>query len=101
MPGRMLEVAQDRREKLMRFLEARCNEILLYAYGDCLDAYGGLTTVASQVGFRCVTTPQRQAATETCFVEIHANRGPGMPDSRRVSGPSSRPAAETSRPAVP
>lgn len=51
MPGRLLEVDPGRAAALRAWLRERCEKVLVYAYGDWLDVYDGLTNLAQRAGF--------------------------------------------------
>jgi hypothetical protein len=54
MPGRLLEVDPARTAPLVERLRERCDQILVYAYGDWLDRYGDLGGLARAAGFSMV-----------------------------------------------
>jgi len=51
MPGRLLEVDAAAAARLRAHLAARCDRILVYAYGDWLTRAGGLAELARDAGF--------------------------------------------------
>jgi hypothetical protein len=54
MPGRLLEVGPERAATLRARLQAHCDRLLVYAYGDWLGQPGGLAALARQAGFELV-----------------------------------------------
>jgi hypothetical protein len=52
MPGRLIEVGNDRAAWLRTQLHAACDQILLYSYGDWLTRYGSLSALADAAGLR-------------------------------------------------
>jgi hypothetical protein len=50
MPGRFLETTPEKGDRLRRLLTERCQQILVYAYGDWLDRFGSLAELARQAG---------------------------------------------------
>ncbi|HKX45198.1 MAG TPA: hypothetical protein VJP77_00640 [Planctomycetota bacterium] len=63
MPGRLLEAGGLRAAELRRRLEERCDQILLYAYGDWLERAGGLPKLAADAGFTLADpAPEASAA---------------------------------------
>lgn len=51
MPGRFLETGTERADRLRNILRKKCRNILLYAYGDWLERFGTLSTLAEKSGF--------------------------------------------------
>ena len=51
MPGRLLEAGPARAAPLIERLRERCDQILVYAYGDWLDRHGNLDGLATAAGF--------------------------------------------------
>lgn len=63
MPGKLLEVSPEQAEKLRTRLKNRCDQILLYAYGDWLTRYNDLSGLCSMAGFKLLhTEPHAWAA---------------------------------------
>jgi hypothetical protein len=50
MPGRFVEAGPERAAALRERLRTRCDQLLVYAYGDWLARAGGLTALARQAG---------------------------------------------------
>lgn len=50
MPGRLVEAGPERGSALLHRLRTHCDCVLLYAYGDWLDRFGGLTALAREAG---------------------------------------------------
>lgn len=50
MPGRLLEVGSAQATALLQQISAHSDMLLVYAYGDWLSNYGGLASLAQQVG---------------------------------------------------
>lgn len=63
MPGRLIEAGPARREPLLERLRTRCDEVLVYAYGDWLERRGSLRELAAAGGLAVVDrAPERRAA---------------------------------------
>jgi hypothetical protein len=56
MPGKLLEVNAEQAEKLRARLRHRCDQVLLYAYGDWLTRYGDLSGLCRMAGFEIPPT---------------------------------------------
>ena len=65
MPGRLLEVGPARAMPLVERLIERCDQILLYAYGDWLDRYGNLDGLATAAGFSVLGSEHEPASLAT------------------------------------
>ncbi len=50
MPGRLIEATSERAESLRKALHARAGKILVYAYGDWLERWGGLGPLTAEAG---------------------------------------------------
>lgn len=61
MPGRLLEVDPARAEALRDWLRQHCAQIIVYGYGDWLNRYDGLTTLAANAGFEVLATNEPAA----------------------------------------
>jgi hypothetical protein len=48
MPGRLLEAGAERAERLLARLKARCDQLLVYAYGDWLSRFGDFQGLAQK-----------------------------------------------------
>lgn len=51
MPGRLLEVEPNLAVQFKEKLKKHCNKVLVYAYGDWLEKYGGLKKLSEKAGF--------------------------------------------------
>jgi SAM-dependent methyltransferase len=56
MPGRFLEVNAESRQFLRTCLQQYCDQLLVYAYDDWLQQYGGLGKLAQAAGFELPET---------------------------------------------
>ena len=54
MPGRLLEVNEERATHLKARLTRQCEQVVVYAYGDWLTKYGDLQGLAQQAGFTLI-----------------------------------------------
>lgn len=52
MPGRLLECDPLKRQLFLDWLTSQCKNIVVYAYGDWLQRYGGLEALANAVGLQ-------------------------------------------------
>jgi hypothetical protein len=50
MPGRVLEASAASASRLLAHLRERCDQVLVYAYGDWLTRYGGVEELARRAG---------------------------------------------------
>jgi SAM-dependent methyltransferase len=55
MPGRFLEADAERAKWLREKLEAQCDQLLIYAYGDWLTRFGDLRGLAREAGLKLVS----------------------------------------------
>lgn len=55
MPGRFLEAPSQLACRLRRLVAERCDQILLYAYGEWLQRHGNLGSLAARAGFRLLS----------------------------------------------
>ena len=62
MPGRLLEAAPDRAARLKAQLQAQCDLVLIYAYGDWLTRYGTLSGLAAAAGLEVFDADDGMAA---------------------------------------
>ena len=62
MPGRMLEVEEQRALQLRSWLRDHSDVILGYAYGDWIGRYGDLSGLAAATGFRALNMDQFEQA---------------------------------------
>lgn len=51
MPGRLLEVGPDKADRFRHKLREHCTKVLVYAYGDWREKYGGLKQLSQAAGF--------------------------------------------------
>ena len=80
MPGRLLEVDADAAARLRANLDAHCDRILLYAYGDWLTGAGGLASLASDAGFTLLDRAAEHAGLATITRPAAPGESQEVPD---------------------
>jgi hypothetical protein len=73
-PGRLIEGA-ERSDHLTALLRTRCDQVLVYAYGDWLTRYGGLAPLAEAAGLHLVAPNDEHAVVALAVVDDQERTG--------------------------
>jgi SAM-dependent methyltransferase len=70
MPGRLLEVGEEKRVRLLRWLHAHAGAILAYAYGDWLERCGSFSELLAAAGLAPVAEPVSGATAAAVLARV-------------------------------
>lgn len=74
MPGRLLEAQSSKRAELLRFIFLRSQHVVLYAYDDWLQSFGGIRGLAAATGFEVLNSIKTGLGVETALARVQHPR---------------------------